>query len=131
MEIQTIIWYFFSLLIIISGFVAMACWSNVRCWRQHGGDQQATSNENGEVKPPTIRPTPPLTPAPSYSEFAPPTYESAVSAALPQQQQQQQPLNIFVISIDEKSSTRNFDNDDIRQQQTLAVKLRDNDESSI
>lgn len=131
MEIQTIIWYFFSLLLIISGFVAMACWSNVRCWRQHGGDQQVTGgDENGEVKPPTIRPTPPLTPAPSYSEFAPPTYESAVSAALPQQQQQQ-PLNIFVISIDEKSSTRNSDNDDIRQQQTLAVKLRDNDESSI
>lgn len=37
------------------------------------------------------RPTPPQTPAPSYSEFAPPSYEMAIANR-----------NIFVIIIDEK-----------------------------
>lgn len=40
------------------------------------------------------RPTPPQTPAPSYSEFAPPSYETAIANR----------SNIFVIFIDEKPS---------------------------
>lgn len=42
------------------------------------------------------RPTPPQTPAPSYSEFAPPSYETAIANR----------SNIFVIFIDEKPTVK-------------------------
>lgn len=90
MEGLSILWYFCTLAVLLVFFIVIACSPNLSCrirLRPEDEMQQAAADKRRRR-----RPTPPQTPAPSYSEFAPPNYETA-TANRP---------NIFVICIDEK-----------------------------
>lgn len=76
MDILTVVWYFSTFLVLVAFFAVMAC-SDSHCGRTR--------------KPEVPAITPPPTPAPSYREFAPPSYDSVADG-------------IFIISIDEKSN---------------------------
>lgn len=64
MDVITIIWYFSTFVALIAFFVVMACSDNY-CGRE-------------AEKPEETAVTAPPTPAPSYREFAPPSYESVM-----------------------------------------------------
>lgn len=66
MDVITIIWYVSTFVALGAFFFLMAC-SNKKC-----GRPEATAEQNDSAQ------LPPPTPAPSYSEFAPPSYESVV-----------------------------------------------------
>lgn len=66
MDVITIIWYVSTFVALGAFFFLMAC-SDKKCGRQDPEADQAD----------TV-PLPPPTPAPSYSEFAPPSYESVM-----------------------------------------------------
>lgn len=90
MEGLSILWYFCTLSVLIVFFIVIACSPNSSCrirLRPDDEMQPAAANKRRRR-----RPTPPQTPAPSYSEFAPPSYETAIANH----------SNIFVIFIDEK-----------------------------
>lgn len=76
MDILTVVWYFSTFLVLVAFFAVMAC-SDSHCGRTR--------------KPEIPAITPPPTPAPSYREFAPPSYDSA----------------IFIISLNEKEAPSN------------------------
>lgn len=76
MDILTVVWYFSTFLVLVAFFAVMAC-SDSHCGRTR--------------KPEVPAMTPPPTPAPSYREFAPPSYDSVANG-------------IFIISIDEKTN---------------------------
>lgn len=76
MDTLTVIWYFSTFLVLVAFFAVMAC-SDSHCGRTR--------------KPEVPALTPPPTPAPSYREFAPPSYDSVANG-------------IFIISIDEKAN---------------------------
>ncbi len=76
MDILTVVWYFSTFLVLVAFFAVMAC-SDSHCGRTR--------------KPEIPAITPPPTPAPSYREFAPPSYDSVANG-------------IFIISLDEKSN---------------------------
>lgn len=78
MDILTVVWYFSTFLVLVAFFAIMAC-SDSHCGRTR--------------KPEVPVLTPPPTPAPSYREFAPPSYESVTNG-------------IFIISVDEKSNVQ-------------------------
>lgn len=65
MDVITIVWYFSTFIALVAFFVVMVC-SDKYCTRQ------STKPEE-----PTI--TAPATPAPSYREFAPPSYDSVMN----------------------------------------------------
>ncbi|KAM7343782.1 uncharacterized protein ACRADG_010707 isoform 2-T2 [Cochliomyia hominivorax] len=67
MDIITIVWYVATFLALAAFFLLMAC-SDRRC-----SDTQHNANMNTSDTP-----IPPPTPSPSYSEFAPPSYESVM-----------------------------------------------------
>lgn len=75
MDILTVVWYFSTFLVLVAFFAVMAC-SDSHCGRTR--------------KPEVPALTPPPTPAPSYREFAPPSYEDLTDG-------------IFIISVDEKT----------------------------
>lgn len=77
MDILTVVWYFSTFLVLIAFFAVMAC-SDSHCGRTR--------------KPEIPAITPPPTPAPSYREFAPPSYDSVANG-------------IFIISVNEKQNT--------------------------
>ncbi|KAL5289262.1 hypothetical protein ACFFRR_009430 [Megaselia abdita] len=66
MDVITVIWYVSTFVALGAFFFLMAC-SDRKCGRPDPATEQAD----------TV-PLPPPTPAPSYSEFAPPSYESVV-----------------------------------------------------
>lgn len=78
MDIITIVWYVATFLALAAFFMLMAC-SDRRC----NDSQQSAAGQTNEA------PVAPPTPAPSYSEFAPPSYDSVVQHA--------NKSNIFVI----------------------------------
>uniref|UniRef100_A0A182JY10 Uncharacterized protein n=1 Tax=Anopheles christyi TaxID=43041 RepID=A0A182JY10_9DIPT len=63
MDAITIVWYLATFIALISFFLVMACADHNRC-----RSRKPSSNEL----------TPPPTPAPSYRQFAPPSYDSLV-----------------------------------------------------
>lgn len=67
MDIITIVWYVATFLALAAFFLLMAC-SDRRC-----SDTQRNANVNSNEAP-----IPPPTPTPSYSEFAPPSYDSVM-----------------------------------------------------
>lgn len=77
MDILTVVWYFSTFLVLVAFFAVMAC-SDSHCGRTR--------------KPEIPALTPPPTPAPSYREFAPPSYDSVANG-------------IFIISLNEKTNT--------------------------
>lgn len=76
MDILTVVWYFSTFLVLVAFFAVMAC-SDSHCGRTR--------------KPEVPALTPPPTPAPSYREFAPPSYDSVANG-------------IFIISLNEKTN---------------------------
>lgn len=74
MDILTVVWYFSTFMVLVAFFAVMAC-SDSHCGRTR--------------KPEVPAITPPPTPAPSYREFAPPSYDSVTNG-------------IFIISVNEK-----------------------------
>lgn len=66
MDVITIIWYVSTFVALGAFFFLMAC-SDKRCGRGEASTEQTDTVQ-----------LPPPTPAPSYSEFAPPSYESVV-----------------------------------------------------
>lgn len=66
MDVITIVWYVSTFIALAAFFFLMAC-SDRKCGRTAPAAEQAD----------TVA-LPPPTPAPSYSEFAPPSYESVV-----------------------------------------------------
>lgn len=66
MDVITIVWYVSTFVALAAFFFLMAC-SDRKCGRPDPAAEQADT-----------LPLPPPTPAPSYSEFAPPSYESVV-----------------------------------------------------
>lgn len=92
MEGLSILWYFCSLSVLIVFFIVIACSSNPSCRIRLRPDDVDEMQQQQAAKRRRRRPTPPQTPAPSYSEFAPPSYETAIANR----------SNIFVIYIDEK-----------------------------
>lgn len=95
MEGITVIWYFSSFLVLIIFFIIIAC-SDSNCGRRSSQSSTTTSNSNKTVAP---RITPPLTPAPSYSEFAPPNYDSVITR---QCTGSPKTPEIYIISVNEK-----------------------------
>ncbi|XP_073845571.1 uncharacterized protein isoform X2 [Musca autumnalis] len=67
MDIITIVWYVATFLALAAFFLLMAC-SDRRC-ADSSRNPQSNTNET---------PIPPPTPSPSYSEFAPPSYDSVM-----------------------------------------------------
>lgn len=80
MDILTVVWYFSTFLVLVAFFAVMAC-SDSHCGR----------TRKPEV--PTL--TPPPTPAPSYREFAPPSYDTVMNSLKD---------GIFIISLNEKTN---------------------------
>lgn len=92
MDLITIIWYFSTFLALVAFFVVMACSDN-SCGRQR-------KPENPVI-------TPPPTPAPSYREFAPPSYDTVMK-----KNREERP-SVFIITVNEKESiSGNSDKDD-------------------
>lgn len=81
MDIITVIWYLSTFLALAAFFFLMAC-SDRRC------NRSAMQNQDQAIPPPP-------TPAPSYSEFAPPSYESVIKQATAAG-------GIFVVPVDHK-----------------------------
>ncbi|XP_037955789.1 uncharacterized protein LOC119685551 [Teleopsis dalmanni] len=69
MDIITIVWYVATFLALAAFFLLMAC-SDRRC--------ADTRNNNGNVANNNDAPRSPPTPSPSYSEFAPPSYDTVI-----------------------------------------------------
>lgn len=80
MDLITVIWYVATLIALISFFVVMACADTSRCYT---------------TKPPDVETPVPPTPAPSYRQFAPPSYESVI---------EKRPDSIFIIPVHTSSS---------------------------
>ncbi|XP_055380019.1 uncharacterized protein LOC129611096 [Condylostylus longicornis] len=74
MDIITIVWYTSTFLALAAFFFLMAC-SDRRCGRHH--DQNSLYNRNRHNSTQC-----PPSPAPSYREFAPPSYESVIKKAI-------------------------------------------------
>ncbi|EDW09348.2 uncharacterized protein LOC6579519 [Drosophila mojavensis] len=68
MDVITIVWYVATFLALGAFFMLMAC-SDRRCRDTRSPQSNATSNEAQRAPP---------TPSPSYSEFAPPSYDTVV-----------------------------------------------------
>lgn len=85
MQEIAIAWYLGTFLVFAMIFSILSCTNQRR-------EQQRFRNMQNEDKP--IE-TPPPTPAPSYSEFAPPSYESVIKA--------NRKSSVFIININEIS----------------------------
>ncbi|XP_030557873.1 uncharacterized protein LOC115760587 isoform X1 [Drosophila novamexicana] len=68
MDVITIVWYVATFLALAAFFMLMAC-SDRRCRDMRGRQANATPNETQRAPP---------TPSPSYSEFAPPSYDTVI-----------------------------------------------------
>lgn len=64
MDVITIVWYFSTFIALVAFFVVMVC-SDKYCTRSSAKPEEAVT-------------TAPATPAPSYREFAPPSYDSVM-----------------------------------------------------
>lgn len=95
MEGLTVIWYFSTFMVLVIFFIIIAC-SDSNCGRRSNQSSTSTSNSNKTV---AQRITPPLTPAPSYSKFAPPSYDSVITT---QCTGATKTPEIYVISVNEK-----------------------------
>jgi len=83
MDILTVVWYFSTFLVLVAFFAVMAC-SDSHCGRSR--------------KPEVPALTPPPTPAPSYREFAPPSYDSVANGY------DSVANGIFIIALNEKTN---------------------------
>ena len=90
MDIITIVWYVATFLALAAFFLLMAC-SDRRC-----SDTQRNANMSASEQP-----IPPPTPSPSYSEFAPPSYESVMKM------QNANKNSIFVVSFADTNPEQN------------------------
>lgn len=68
MDVITIVWYVATFLALAAFFMLMAC-SDRRCRDMRGRQAGSTANEPQRAPP---------TPSPSYSEFAPPSYDTVI-----------------------------------------------------
>lgn len=94
MDIITIIWYLSTFLALAAFFFLMAC-SDRKCGRTR------IQNEQNIIQAPP-------TPAPSYSEFAPPSYESVIKQSnFFNNNNNNQHHHIYVIPINNSSSNNN------------------------
>ncbi|XP_067631684.1 uncharacterized protein [Eurosta solidaginis] len=93
MDIITIVWYVATFLALAAFFLLMAC-SDRRCSENRGN---AFENDTTTAAPPT--------PSPSYSEFAPPSYETVIKM------QHDSKMSVFVIPfvpLDASMANKNF-----------------------
>ncbi|KAH8416218.1 hypothetical protein KR222_011554, partial [Zaprionus bogoriensis] len=93
MDVITIVWYVATFLALAAFFMLMAC-SDRRCRDMRGRQAGAASGEAQRAPP---------TPSPSYSEFAPPSYDTVIKM------QHAAKTSIFVIPFDGENKANNTD----------------------
>ncbi|XP_060655974.1 uncharacterized protein LOC133843733 isoform X1 [Drosophila sulfurigaster albostrigata] len=89
MDVITIVWYVATFLALAAFFMLMAC-SDRRCRDMRNRQASATPNEQQRAPP---------TPSPSYSEFAPPSYDTVIKM------QHAAKTSIFVIPFNSDNKT--------------------------
>ena len=70
MEGFTAIWYFTTFMVLVFFFILIACYDSHCLRRRRGASTAEDVKENDRVVP--------SSPAPSYSQFAPPAYDSVL-----------------------------------------------------
>lgn len=109
MDVITIVWYVATFLALAAFFMLMAC-SDRRCRDMRG--RQAGSGSSSEVQ------RAPPTPSPSYSEFAPPSYDTVIKM------QHAAKTSIFVIPFEgEANKANNNNNNNTDESITSAVSV--------
>lgn len=100
MDPLTMAWYALTVM-LLAIFVGIIILTKSRC----GTRPPPRSADEPTAKPPATRQQAPMTPAPAYSEFAPPSYDDAVTRNLRQATAGTTILTpaVFVITINEKS----------------------------
>lgn len=94
MDVITIVWYVATFLALAAFFMLMAC-SDRRCRNMRSRQSSATPNEQQRAPP---------TPSPSYSEFAPPSYDTVIKM------QHAAKTSIFVIPFNNENKTNDDSN---------------------
>lgn len=102
MESLTIAWYALTILIVVI-FLVIIIFTKSKCVTR------PPQRSADPVKPLPSRQPAPLTPAPAYSEFAPPSYDEVVRQYVPKNASSSStPIgtpSIFVITLNEKQSS--------------------------